>query len=93
MSVWKPRPGTVLENDSDLVVVIDPGWEIDQIADAIEEHSHEFDVPADYHFDVATWRYHTAAQRRSDGRGVEYDTFWSPEGWGTTSIDVAVVTW
>lgn len=91
MTVRKPALGTALETDGDLVVVIDRRWEPDQIADVIEEHAYKFDLPADYHFDVATWHYHTDEQKRTDGWCVECDTFWSPAGWGKTSIDVARV--
>lgn len=92
MTVHKPTLGSTLECDGDLVVVIDRRWELDQIADVIEEHADEFDLPDEYHFDVATWFQHTADQFNSEDH-IDIEGYWSPAGRGAESIDVAVVTW
>jgi len=86
----RPAPGTFLDNDCDVILVIERGWSDERIRELLGQ---QVDEVADVEYDLAVWRYHTAAQKRADGVGTDYENYWSPEGWGRTTIDVAVVSW
>lgn len=83
--VAKPRPGTVLHDETGepTAIVVARGWDDSKIAAAFANEG--IDQPE---WCLATWRYHTAEQRATDSTGCEFDTYWSPDGWGQP-LDVA----
>jgi hypothetical protein len=90
MSVKYPLPGTRLTDDydDDVAFVIEPGWSDQRIRDVgVAWIGPE---ARDLEYTVATWRYHTKAQDRIEGAPSDYDWYWSPDGWGKSTIDVAI---
>ena len=86
MGRWrKPKPGACLENDDAVVVVIQRGWSEERILDALGQWGYDGTG-----FEVDEWRYHTVEQERYEGSAGAYDSYWSPDGWGRTTIDVAI---
>lgn len=75
-----------MNDDAETTVVIERGWTPEQILSALREWTD--DPIGSYVLDV--YRFHTKAQDEAEGACGDYDTCWSPDGWGRTSIDVAV---
>ena len=86
-----PRPGTLLGNDCDLIVVVAQGWTDGQIRAAIARWADQVEDldPLTCEYALDRWYYHTKDQ--ADDTPGDYDNYWSPEGRGASAVDVAVV--
>lgn len=90
-----PKPGTFIDMDDseDICMVIDPEWNKDQINGAFAYHDY-FDMrttPETHMYRIDTFHYHTNHQKYSDGVGVGWDSYWSPDGQGKSFITVALI--
>lgn len=84
----KPKPGTVLSNDDDdVILVVERGWSDETIRDHLARYTDD----NEFAYKLTEFRWHTAEQIRCGDGDSSYDGWWSPEGMGRTRIDVAVV--
>jgi len=82
-----------MEDEGDICVVIDPKWTVEQINAAFDRHEY-FDVttrPETHVHTIETLYYHTNHQKYRDCVGVDYDSYWSADGEGKSSITVALI--
>lgn len=90
MNIKWPTHGSRLSDDYDeaLIIVIDPQWTDDKI----RTYGRYWCGPEADSMDFAreVWRYHTKAQDRCEGRPSDCDWYWSPDGWGKSTITVAI---
>lgn len=86
-----PRPGSILMGDDyQFIIVVQRGWSDERIRRAFTDAFGD-EVEDLSEVMVDTWRFHTAEQRRSDFGG-DGDSYWSPDGQGASSIEVAVIS-